>query len=293
MSSAEVFSTSTPSTSATTPTYPASPTFASEDDDEDTLPYPNELPRSDFLKPDFDPQEYLSSLRNRHQTLEDLRSDLRGRSQLLNRELLDLVNGHYEEFLSLGSDLKDGEDKVEGVRVGLLGFKREIEGLQAVVAGREEEVDQLLTERKGIRREVALGRKLLEISENIESLEEALGIKEREAVDDGEDDGLDDEYEEDKDANGKFNTIQTRRLERQTEQYLLISHQVEHAGSSHPFLVAQRPRLDEIRRTLLLDLSAALRQAKGAREPRVLLELSNIFGDLGAESEALKVLKAG
>ena len=90
-------------------------------DDEDNLPYPEALPRSDFLAPTFDAPTYLSTLSDRHQTLEDLRSDLRERSQGLSKELLDLVNTNYEQFLSLGSDLKGGEEKVEDVRVGLLG----------------------------------------------------------------------------------------------------------------------------------------------------------------------------
>src|SRR5580700_8340667 len=103
----------------------------SSTDDEDNLPYPEALPRSDFLAPNFDALVYLSSLSHRHQTLEDLRSDLRERSQTLSKELLDLVNTNYEEFLSLGSDLKGGEEKVQDVRVGLLGFKRGVEDVRA------------------------------------------------------------------------------------------------------------------------------------------------------------------
>ncbi|KAG4441728.1 hypothetical protein IFR05_002807, partial [Cadophora sp. M221] len=85
----------------------------SSDDEEDNLPYPEALPRSDFLAPTFSAPAYLSTLSERHQTLEDLRSDLRERSQALSKELLDLVNTNYEQFLSLGSDLKGGEEKVE------------------------------------------------------------------------------------------------------------------------------------------------------------------------------------
>jgi DNA repair exonuclease SbcCD ATPase subunit len=143
---------STSQSTETTPAYVDSPSYGS--DDEDTLPYPAELARNDFLAPDFDAQTYLSSLRNRHQTLEDLRSDLRQRSQLLNRELLDLVNGNYEEFLSLGGDLKGGEEKVEGVRVGLLGFQREVEGIRKAVQDRARETGELLREKKGLRKEV-------------------------------------------------------------------------------------------------------------------------------------------
>ena len=45
---------STSESADTTPAYVDSPSFGS--DDEDTLPYPAELARNDFLAPDFDAQ---------------------------------------------------------------------------------------------------------------------------------------------------------------------------------------------------------------------------------------------
>ena len=143
----------------------------SSEDDEDNLPYPEALPRSDFLSADFDAPTYLSTLSDRHQTLEDLRSDLRERSQALSKELLDLVNTNYEQFLSLGSDLKGGEEKVEDVRVGLLGFKRGVEDIRAKVRERKVEVASLLSEKRGVGREIALGRGLLELDARLEGVE--------------------------------------------------------------------------------------------------------------------------
>ena len=92
-------------------------------------------------------------LTNRHQTLEDLRSELRDLSSSLNKELLDLVNENYTDFLSLGSTLKGGEEKVEEVRVGLLGFQRDVNGIKAAVTNRKEEVRGLVGERKQFRLE--------------------------------------------------------------------------------------------------------------------------------------------
>ena len=144
--------------------------------DEDSLPYPKPLARSAFLTPDFDPTTFLSSLHNRHQTLEDLRSELRDRSQQLQKELLDLVNDNYQDFLSLGSSLKGGEEKIEEVRVGLLGFKRDVEGLKEKVKSRRLEVGNLVDERRRIRKEVQLGRSLLEVDQRLEELEERLMV---------------------------------------------------------------------------------------------------------------------
>lgn len=282
---------STSQSADTTPAHIDSPSFGS--DDEDTLPYPAELERNAFLAPDFDAQAYLSSLRNRHQTLEDLRSDLRQRSQLLNRELLDLVNGNYEEFLSLGGDLKGGEEKVEGVRVGLLGFQREVEGIRKAVQERARETGDLLREKKGLRREIVLGRALLEVNERLEDLEEKLGIRTKEGedeVDDSEDDDLD-EPSHDSDSSPMASVV--RRLRKQSEQYLLIIHQSNNIGSSHPFILSLQPRMGEVRRTIILDLSASLRQAKSSRDNTAIMGFTRTFAVLDAETDALKVLKAG
>jgi hypothetical protein len=285
---------STSQSAATTPAYVDSPSLGS-DDDEDNLPYPAELARNDFLAPDFDAQKYLSSLRNRHQTLEDLRSDLRQRSQLLNRELLDLVNGNYDEFLSLGGDLKGGEEKVEGVRVGLLGFQREIEGIRKAVRDRAEETAELLAEKKGLRKEIVFGRSLLEVHERLEELEEKLGIKIKEGEDDDDDDDEDEDDEDDDEdtAEGSSHNSAVRRLRKQSEQYLMIVFQSSKIGLSHPFLVSLQPRVDEVRKTLILDLSASLRQARSSNDRNAVLGFSQVFGILEAQNDALKVLKGG
>lgn len=282
---------STSQSADTTPAHVDSPSFGS--DDEDTLPYPAELERNAFLAPDFDAQAYLSSLRNRHQTLEDLRTDLRQRSQLLNRELLDLVNGNYEEFLSLGGDLKGGEEKVEGVRVGLLGFQREVKAIQKAVQERAKETMALLEEKKGLRQEIVLGRALLEVHERLEELEEKLGIKTKEGEEDEEDDEDDEDDETSSELESSPYANATKRLRKQSEQYLLIVCQSVKIGSDHPFLLSLQPRVDEVRKTLILDLSASLRQAKSSNDRTAMLGLSQVFGVLDAQSDALKVLKGG
>lgn len=269
-------------------------------DNEDNLPYPAPLSRTDFLDPSFDPQIYLSSLRNRHQTLEDLRSDLRERSQLLSQELLELVNGNYEEFLSLGTDLKGGEEAVEGVRVGVLGFEREVRSIGEVVRKREEEVGMLLEEKKTLRKEAVFGRALLGLEERIEDLEESLAIGQSKT---------DDEYDSDEsetDESSDPMLMIVTKLHKQTERYLLIQHITkrldlstrknaavmgnfpENGSSEHPVLRAQQSRVSECRKTLLLDLAATMKRVKG--QPAA-LDIAQMYADLGAESEALRTIK--
>jgi len=277
-----------------TPAHEDSPAYDYSFDDEDTLPYPAELARNDFLAPYFSPQNYLSSLRNRHQTLEDLRSDLRERSRLLNQELLDLVNGNYEEFLSLGGDLKGGEEKVEGVRVGLLGFQREAEGIRRAVGERVQEMGRLLRENKELRRNVVLGRELLEVHEKLEALEHRLGIKIRDDVEDGAENIFDaDDGDMSPAAEDYGVAANVLRLQKQTKQFVNLTRQTEKLGSSHPFLLNLQPRLAEARKTLLLDLSATLRQAKANEDDVSKLSVIQTLGSLDGEKEALKILKGG
>ena len=272
---------STPAFSRTSPTYSSSEPYS---DDEDTLPYPTELPRSDFLDPSFDAATYLSTLRNRHQTLEDLRSDLRQRSQLLTRELLDLVNGNYEDFIALGEDLRGGEEKVEGVRVGVLGFKREVEGIKRVVDEREGEVKRLLGERREVQREVGVGRALLEIETQVMELEEALGIRDGGLADEYDDDGED---EEGGDAEASRAITRMRRLAR---EYVLLCRAIERVGAQHPFLVDQRSRITGVRNSLFLDLASLLRQAKRERAQDDLLVILRIYTLLDAQAEGVRAL---
>lgn len=262
---------------------------------DDNLPYPKPLSRVSFLTPEFDPTTFLSTLRNRHQTLEDLRAELRTRSQDLNKELLDLVNENYQEFLSLGSSLKGGDEKVEEVRLGLLGFRREVEGLRGKVDGRRKEVEELVEERKRIRESVQVGRRLLEIESKIGDLEGRLmlastgprkaGVIEEEVVSS--------DNEEESDEEPESNGIGIPRLRRHMEQYMYIKGSMENVGPEHPFLVKQEERVLRLKQTVLLDLNSALKQAvSGGEEMRGdLLKLLGIYKQMGEASEAIAVLK--
>jgi hypothetical protein len=132
------------------------PSSSSNDSDDDgDLPFPAPLAHDAFSSrtTEFSPHAFLSSLRNRHQTLEDLRAELRTRSKDLESELVELVNRDYADFVGLGSSVKGGEGRVEDLKVGLLGFRREVE---AVIVGIEEtkkEVEAELRTKEAIRRE--------------------------------------------------------------------------------------------------------------------------------------------
>jgi hypothetical protein len=270
----------------------------SSSDDEDNLPYPEALPRGDFLTPDFDAPTYLSTLSDRHQTLEDLRTDLRERSQLLSKELLDLVNVKYEQFLSLGSDLKGGEEKVEDVRVGLLGFKRGVEDIKSKVQERGQEVDGLLKEKIDVTRQILIGRKLLDLDARLEDLEQKLMVVSlgRDADRVGEDvwsDSEDEAEDQEPDAFSGAGGTSAQKLQRLVDDYRQVIHIQSVIGLDHPFVVAQESRMMRIRNTILLDLATALKQAKagGGVGSQRLIKILGIYRDMEEGPEALKILK--
>lgn len=244
------------------------------------------------MTPDFDPATYLSSLRNRHQTLEDLRTELRTRSQDISKELLDLVNDNYQDFLSLGGSLQGGDEKVEEVRLGLLGFKREIEGLRAKLDERRKEVDDLVARRKAVRRQLQLGRALCKIDYRLHELEQSLMITPDEAMqnkDAGNDHQEINEGDEDSDDSQEGNGS-TSGLIRHVRQYLLTRREMERMGPHNKFIVQNQARLKKVKDTILLDLGNALKQTSG-RDDQQLITLLAAYRDLDASHEAVQVLK--
>lgn len=131
------------------------PTTDSDDDDQ-PLPFPAPL-SPDAFSPvhshTFSPHAFLASLRNRHQTLEDLRVELRTRSKDLEHELVELVNRDYADFVGLGSSVKGGEGRVEDLNVGLLAFRREVEGIVAGLEKTKHLVERELRAKELLKRE--------------------------------------------------------------------------------------------------------------------------------------------
>ncbi|SPJ80297.1 uncharacterized protein FTOL_08689 [Fusarium torulosum] len=257
-------------------------------DDDAPLPFPEALPRTDFLAEDFQPAAYLSALPHRHQTLEDLRSDLRDRSAAISSELLELVNSNYTAFLSLGSELRGGDDKVEGVKVSLLGFRRAVEEVKTKVSERKEETNTLNGELRGVRSAIEQGRKLMELSERLAALEERLSLDSLSADQDW------DEESEDEEEDGSYGSSLTRLLA-SAQECGRITKLLESLNPDTPFVIKMEERLTRCRNTLLLDLGNALKEAKkvGVQGQDRVLKCLAIYRVLDAQSEAVKALRGG
>lgn len=257
-----------------------------------SLPYPKPLTRAAFLTPSFDPTEFLSSLHNRHQTLEDLRSELRERSTDLNKELLDLVNSNYEDFLGLGRDLRGGDEKVEELRLGVLGFRREVEGLRDIVREKRREVEGLVEERKRCREEVVVGRGMLEVDRRIGELEERLMLVQNGTGDTREKEGADDDVESEDSEDELEDGVDLRKLRRHTEQYAYLMKMVQKLGPERPFLVSQEERIRRLKETLLLDLGSTLKQLTALNTANgSILKILDLYSLIEEPNAALRVLK--
>ncbi|KAK7902242.1 hypothetical protein LTR67_001886 [Exophiala xenobiotica] len=258
----------------------------SDVDDDAPLPFPKPLDRSAFLAPDFDATEFLSSLSNRFQTLEDLQTELRELSQTLNKELVDLVNDNYQDFLTLGSTLSGGEERIEDIRLGLLGFQREVNAIRGTVATRRNEVAELLKRKKALRQETGIARSLLEIADRLDQLEVKFNISKGRApgsTDDAEpkagtvqwgEDWVentnydsDDEYESDEDSGVP------PRLRRRTEEFLMLKQLMSRHSAHHPFILAQDSRIRNIQEILLADIEAAIKQEPQVKIKQQMLQI--------------------
>ncbi|KAG6295301.1 hypothetical protein E4U46_004764 [Claviceps purpurea] len=269
----------------------------SSDDDDAPLPFPEALPRSDFVVENFDPAAYLSALPHRHQTLEDLRSDLRDRSAVISAELLELVNANYTAFLSLGSELKGGDEKVGDVKVALLAFRRAVEEVKAKVARKKGETRQLNDELRLVRGHIEEGRKMLELEDRLAMLEKRLALDSLPggggAGDWTSDNSSSDEDESDS-AAGLVGSSPGRLLQSATQcgEAILLKESLD---QDHPFVIKLEERLTRCRNTLLLDLGNALKEARGAGaegQNRILKYLA-IYRLLDAQSEAVRFLRGG
>lgn len=256
------------------------------DDDATNLPFPTALPRSDFLSPSFDAAAYLSSLSNRHQTLEDLRQDLRDRSAAISSELLELVNANYTSFLSLGSELKGGEDRVEDTRVGLLGFKRAVDEVKGRVGERGREIQGLSHELGGLRTEIEVGRRMLELDDRLSMLEGRLAL-------DGAEVDSEESEDDSEDEENQIVGSSASKLAALAKVFVSIETLVDDIGRDTPFVKKMSDRILKCRTTLLLDLGAALRGAKkaGVSGQEKLLKLMAIYAMLDAQGDAIKALK--
>lgn len=189
------------------------------------------------------------------------------------------MNDNYADFLGLGEKLAGGEEKVEEVRVGLLGLERDVGVLREKVVREQERVRGLVEEKRGLMKEMSVGRGLLEVDERLGELEIELALREREktAVEEDDERG---EWEEEwddgvvgeSDDEGDGGVV-AGRIRRRVDEFSGVMRLVRRLDEKHPFLVAQQGRIRRIRDVVLLDLDAAIRTASDVKGKQTIMSL--------------------
>ncbi|RAL48071.1 hypothetical protein DM860_017862 [Cuscuta australis] len=116
------------------PSTPGAPPRSATDlfgDPTDADP-PQWLNPSLFLAPDFDAETYISDLRT-FVPLDTLRSELRSHLSSLQRDLVDLINRDYGDFVSLSTKLTDVDAAVVRMRAPLLEIRHKISTFREAV----------------------------------------------------------------------------------------------------------------------------------------------------------------
>lgn len=121
-----------------------------------------------------------------------------------------------------------------------------------------------------------------------------VGTTGRKEVDAEVSDSSEEEAEEDENEAEEHNLegFSAGMLERRVRDFLLLRYMEEQLGSEHPFVSAQRTRIMRVRHTLLLDLNAALKQARNGRNDAKSMKIIGLYRDMDAAKEAVEVLKA-
>ena len=201
------------------------------------------------------------------------------------------MNENYQDFLTLGGSLQGGEEKVEEVSLGLLGFRRDVEGLKVRVEGRKTETEALVAERKSIRENIQIGRTMLEIDQRLSELEESLMLISANLGDSekGQDAVGSDSGEESDEEQG----VSLSRLQRHAQHFVYTTKLTAKIGTEHPFVSKQQDRMLKIKHTVLLDLGTALRHANktSLENGQRILKILEIYRVMDEFGEATKVLK--
>lgn len=181
---------------------------------------------------------------------------------------------------------------MEELRLGVLGFRREVEGLRDLVRERRVEVERLVEERKRCREQVVVGRGLLEVDRRIGELEERLMLVQDGTKDAQGKEEVDDDVESEDSEEELEDGVDVRRLRRHTEQYAYLMKMVQKLGPARPFLIGQEERIRRLKETLLLDLGSTLKQLTTPNTaPGSILKILDLYRLIGESNAALRVLR--
>ncbi|KAK9446859.1 oligomeric golgi complex component, COG2-domain-containing protein [Limtongia smithiae] len=236
--------------------------YATEDEGDDEefdangLPFPKPIPRSAFSTPQiFSPDTFLLS-QHRYKRLEDLHAQLSGWSTTLHKELVELINSEYADFVGLGRSVAGAPARVQDAQLAIIGFTRDVSGFKEKLVSVLGEVEEGLRRKRELREMDKLGRKLLLFGQRLQQLELALHTSE-----------------------GSLFESQAARIHALSHEFVGITRMLNSVPSvpsvpatastpgaeakpnakQHPYIAAQLPRLITARDTLSAQIMGELK----------------------------------
>ncbi|GAA6002288.1 COG2 family protein [Rhodotorula paludigena] len=229
---------------------------------------------------DFDASDFL--LARRHAPLDDLRSEFRAYLATLRTSLVGVINEEYEAFIGLSLGLKHANvaHSLATIRRPVLSIRAEVTRVQHELDDMRAEMSAVLDERKDVREQKALMRRLLATDEAVAKVESLLNVG---------------------DAADKARALDlsvdspAKRLERVASEYTHMRYLVERAGDL-PFVKSLEPRISRTTTALQSDLSALLSSilAGSPSAPSYREELTTAlrtFASLGLVSQAEDLIR--
>ncbi|KAK9469618.1 oligomeric golgi complex component, COG2-domain-containing protein [Lipomyces arxii] len=213
------------------------------DYDDNGLPFAKPIQRSAFSTPEvFDPDAFLVA-QHRYQRLEDLHSQLTSWSSQLQKELVELINRDYADFIGLGKSVSGGAGKAEDIKLIVIGFRREIEGISTRLKGVMTEMNDLLIKKRKFREKENLGQSLIFCTQRLQELELALHIQTPD-----ETILIEDTYES-----------LLSKLKSLSGEFMYMRITVSKLPQDHPYLYSLEPRIAKVKTKLLSELKASIK----------------------------------
>ena len=176
--------------------------------------------------------------------------------------------------------MKGQGEKVEELRVGVMGVRREVEQARNTLAEREQEVGRALEERKAVSREIETARRLLAWEDRINRLEARL--------EGGEVEWDSEEASDEDESEGRLEW-----LKRRVRDHGEVKRDAERLDMDHPFVGGQFGRVVNCGDSIRAELRNELKERKNTSDDSGLLDCLSLLGKVGGEREGVKLVKIG
>lgn len=147
--------------------------------DDTELPSARLISRDDFSGESFDVDEFLTKS-HKYQTLDDLHRQLKKWDEELSKELIDIINAEYDDFVGQDKALEGGNALTQDVKLEVLRFQSEIKRVRDVFEDNGNNVQKLYKERKALKELERMALLLLEYSTRISDIDAQLSVLEAE-----------------------------------------------------------------------------------------------------------------